>query len=110
VTVPKLVFELFVTGRTRQSQRAIQNLRGFFAEAPDVEYELTIIDVLEQPERAEERHILATPTLIRTSPLPPLRIIGDLSERDVVRQALGLLGATGSPASKPQFNEDHDHE
>jgi circadian clock protein KaiB len=110
VTVPKLAFELFVTGRTRQSQRAIQNLRGYFAEAPDVEYELTIIDVVEQPERAEERHILATPTLIRTSPLPPLRIIGDLSERDVVKQALGLLGASLSTATQTQVSEDHDHE
>ncbi len=70
-----LVFELFVTGRTRQSQRAIQNLRAYFADFPDVEYELTIIDVIEQPDRAEERHILATPTLIRLVPPPPLRIV-----------------------------------
>lgn len=89
--MPTLAFELFVTGRTRQSLAAIRNLRAYFAEFPGLDYELTIIDVLEQPDRAEESRILATPTLVRLVPLPSLRIIGDLSEKEIVWQTIGLL-------------------
>ena len=105
-----LVFELFVTGRTRQSQRAIQNLRAYFAEVPEVEYELTIIDVIEQPDRAEERHILATPTLIRLVPPPPLRIIGDLSDREIVRQTIGLLSSADDSSNHSHQGEDSSHD
>lgn len=108
--MPKLAFELFVTGRTRQSQAAVRNLRAYFGELPDVEYELTIIDVLEQPDRAEERHILATPTLIRMQPLSSLRIIGDLSEREIVWQTIGLLNSHDAhPETNPNDEESaHD--
>ncbi|MBK6733698.1 MAG: circadian clock KaiB family protein [bacterium] len=107
--MPTLVFELFVTGRTRQSQAAIQNLRAYFAEIPEVEYELTIVDVLEQPDRAEERHILATPTLIRLLPMPSLRIIGDLSAREIVWQTIGLLNSSDAPGTTRNLEEpNHD--
>jgi DNA-binding response OmpR family regulator len=109
LTLPTLVFELFVTGRTRQSQAAIQNLRAYFAEIPEVEYELTIVDVLEQPDRAEERHILATPTLIRLLPMPSLRIIGDLSAREIVWQTIGLLSSGDAPGTTRNIEEpNHD--
>jgi len=35
--LPTLVFDLFVTGRTRQFQAAVQNLRSYFAEFPDLD-------------------------------------------------------------------------
>lgn len=106
----KLVLELFITGRTRQSQAAVRNLRAYFEEATESDYELVIIDVLEQPDRAEERRILATPTLVRLQPLPSLRIIGDLSERETVWQTIGLLGGDAAqPAPNPD-EEDREHD
>lgn len=108
--MPTLVFELFVTGRTRQSQAAIQNLRAYFAEIPEVEYELAIIDVLEQPDRAEERHILATPTLVRLQPPPSLRIIGDLSEKAIVWQTIGLLNSQATHPGNHPNDEDCAHD
>lgn len=107
--MPRHVFELFITGRTRQSDRAIRNLRGYCADVPELDCELTIIDVLEQPERAEERHILATPTLIRLSPPPVLRIIGDLSDHEVFRRAIGLPGDADAP-SQTHNDGDPDHD
>ena len=44
--------------------------------------------MLENPEMAESERILATPTLIKSLPLPLRRVIGDLSDREKV--LLGL--------------------
>lgn len=51
-------------------------------------YDLEIIDVLEFPDLAEDERILATPTLIKSLPLPLRRVIGDLSDKEKV--LLGL--------------------
>lgn len=107
--MPKLVLELFITGRTRQSQAAVRNLRAYFEEAAGIDYELVIVDVLEQPDRAEQRRILATPTLVRLLPTPSLRIIGDLSERETVWQTIGLLGADGAQPGTNPDEEDPEH-
>lgn len=84
----KYHLKLFVTGQTPRSRRAIQNLYQTCQHMLDGRYELTIIDVLEHPELAEEEKILATPTLIKVSPPPLRRIIGDLS--DVEKVLIGL--------------------
>ncbi len=44
--------------------------------------------MLEFPELAEDEKILATPTLIKSLPLPLRRVIGDLSDKEKV--LLGL--------------------
>lgn len=53
---------LFVTGRTPQSQRAINNLRAICETDIQGAYEVEVIDVLEHPQLAENDKILATPT------------------------------------------------
>ena len=81
--------KLFITGQTAKSDIAISNIQKIFSQM-DVPLDLTIIDVLEQPELAEDSRILATPTLIKISPLPVRRIIGDLSDEKKVCSGLGL--------------------
>jgi circadian clock protein KaiB len=78
----KYRFKLFITGETTRSTRAVDNLRRFCDKELKDQYELIIIDVLERPEMAEELKILATPTLVKESPPPMRRIIGDLSNID----------------------------
>jgi circadian clock protein KaiB len=82
-----------VTGKSPRAETAIQNLRRICDEDLGGEYELDIIDVLEDPEAAEEAKILATPTLIKQLPPPLRRVIGDLSNKDKV-----LLGLNVRPA------------
>ena len=53
-------------------------------------YEITIVDVLEQPAIAEEDKIMATPTLIKLTPYPSRRIVGDLSDQAKVLAILGV--------------------
>ena len=49
-----------------------------------------MIDVLVHPEMAEEERIMATPTLIKSLPLPLRRVIGDLSDTEKVLLGLQL--------------------
>lgn len=86
----KYVLKLYVTGRTPRSERAIANLRRICDADLEGRYELTIIDVLERPQLAEDEKILATPTLIKELPPPLRRIIGDLSEKESVLLGLDL--------------------
>ena len=52
---------------------------------------MKVIDVLKQPQLAEEDKILATPTLSKILPPPVRKIIGDLSDREKVLIGLDLL-------------------
>ena len=87
----KYVLKLYVTGETPNSIRAISNLKKILGGKFEGVYELRIIDVLKNPQLAEDEKILATPMLSRVLPLPIKRIIGDLSERDKVLLGLDLV-------------------
>jgi len=91
-----IVLQLFIAGRTPRTEHAIATLRQLIEERLiGHPCELVIVDVLTDPQQAEERHILATPTLIKMSPLPQRRIIGDLADAD------GLLAALSLPPLSP---------
>jgi len=85
------VLKLYITGHTAKSDRAIANLKNLCEKELKDQYELNIIDVLENPQLAEDEKILATPTLIRELPPPFRRIIGDLSNTDKVLLGLDLF-------------------
>lgn len=65
-------------------------LRDICAQCLPSDHDMSIIDVLESPELAEEGRVLATPTLVRISPPPERRIVGDLSDQRIVLQALDI--------------------
>lgn len=81
---------LYITGRTPQSQRAIDNLRNICEAELAGDYDVEVIDVLEHPSLAENEKILATPTLVKRLPEPVRKIIGDLSDRERVLLGLDL--------------------
>lgn len=49
------------------------------------DYELTVCDVLKDPQIAEKEKVLATPTLVLLSPSPSRRIVGDMSDKEKVQ-------------------------
>lgn len=86
----RYVLKLYVTGHTSRTDAAIRNLRQICERDLGSEYDLQVIDVLEHPQLAEDERILATPTLIKSLPLPVRRVIGDLSRTDRVLLGLDL--------------------
>jgi circadian clock protein KaiB len=93
--------KLYVTGATPRAKLAIANLRRICEQELQGDYELQIIDVLEQPQLAEDERILATPTLIKQLPPPLRRVIGDLSDSEKVLLGLELRprDSTSTPKS-----------
>jgi circadian clock protein KaiB len=96
----RYVLKLYVSGATRRSQLAIENLNAICEQYLKDEYELEVVDIYQSPLLAKQAEILAAPTLIKQLPGPMRRMIGDLSERGRVLMLLGLKPKTDSHAPK----------
>ena len=84
-------FGLYLSGsNTRLSKRAIENLNSICEEHLNGRYCLQIIDIEEYPQIGIDKNIIASPTLIRESPVPVKRVIGDFSEREKALVAVGI--------------------
>ena len=84
------ILKLYITGTTPNSERALANLHRLCDEELDENYEIVVIDVLENPQLAENDRIMATPTLVKALPPPLRRVIGDLSDNEKVLLGLDL--------------------
>ncbi|MBD1215655.1 MAG: circadian clock protein KaiB [Dolichospermum sp.] len=85
------VLKLYVAGNTPNSVRALKTLKDILDQEFKGVYALKVIDVLKNPQLAEEDKILATPTLSKILPPPVRKIIGDLTDRERVLIGLDLL-------------------
>jgi circadian clock protein KaiB len=85
-----LRLRLYVAGNAPNSVRAIENIKAICAEYLLVSDEIEIVDLLKDPLRALADGIIVTPTLLRLSPLPVQRVVGNLSD---TRQVLMTLGS-----------------
>ncbi|MDH4183067.1 MAG: circadian clock protein KaiB [Nitrospinota bacterium] len=84
------ILKLYITGQTANSVRAMENLKEICKELVK-DYELRIIDILKEPQLAEDDKIIATPTLVKELPPPLRKIIGDLSNTEKVLLGLDLV-------------------
>lgn len=84
------MLELYVTGASPNSVRAITNLRAICSRYLKDRHSLRIIDVYQHPELASKIQIYALPMLIRKHPLPECKLIGDLSQTEKVLKGLDL--------------------
>jgi circadian clock protein KaiB len=87
---PRGELRLYVTGSTLLSSRAIENVEWMIREGLGEHYDCEVIDVLEHPDMATEDRVFATPALVRRSPEPIRKLIGDLSDRELVLSTLRL--------------------
>jgi len=86
----KYIMRLYVAGSTPQSSRAIANIKTICEAKLKGRYALTVVDLYENQERAREDQIVVAPTLVRLSPLPVRRLVGDLSKTERVLAGLDL--------------------
>ncbi len=86
----RVVFTLYVAGQSPRSAQAVANLERIGRDRLGGEYDLTVVDVADNPERAEAARVLTTPTVVKEAPGQPRRVTGDLSDAERVFMALGL--------------------
>lgn len=82
------VLRLFVSGHSALTEQILTTLQGVLESSRYYPYTLQMVDVSKHPEQAEADQISATPTLIRVSPKPIRRLVGEL---DNPRAILSLL-------------------
>ena len=73
------VFRLYVSSASPVSARALVNARRFFDSHLPGGYRLEIVNIGDHVEQARRDQVVASPTLLRLSPLPQRRFIGDMS-------------------------------
>ncbi|RYZ29125.1 MAG: circadian clock protein KaiB [Sphingobacteriales bacterium] len=83
--------QLFVNKNSPASVGAIENLHTICRKYFPGDYKLEVIDIMDDPDKAEEENILAIPTLIRKWPQPEIRLIGALTFNSRVLSGLGIV-------------------
>jgi len=87
---PVYQLRLYIAGASPNSNRAINNIRIFCEDHLKDRYQLEIIDVYQQPQIASKEQVIALPLLIKSSPPPFKRLIGDMSDTARVIKGLDL--------------------
>jgi circadian clock protein KaiB len=91
---------LYVAGDTPRSRSARATIAWLAGGGVQERVEASVVDVAEDPERAETDRVLLTPTLLRQAPGPARRVVGDLGDRARVAEALGLSAAGPTPTEQ----------
>jgi circadian clock protein KaiB len=95
VDAKKWNLRLYVAGQTPKSIVALANLKRICDEHLEGgQYEIEVIDLMENPQLARRDQIVAIPTLVRELPSPLKRIIGDLSNTERVLVGLDVTPRT----------------
>jgi circadian clock protein KaiB len=82
---------LYIAGQTPKSLTALANLKRICEEHMNGQYDIEVIDLMENPQLAQRDQIVAIPTLVRELPSPLKRIIGDLSNTERVLVGLDVV-------------------
>jgi circadian clock protein KaiB len=93
MTEPRPELTLFVSGASDLSARAIANATELCDVRLSGRFRLSVVDVHRDPAATLSSGVQAAPTLVRPSPLPMRRFVGDLSDGDAVVLRLGLTDA-----------------
>ena len=86
----RYLLRLFVAGMTPRSTLAVANIRSLCERYLSGAYELDVVNLYETPASAASQQIVAAPTCVRHFPLPPKRIVGDMSNTERVIAGLQL--------------------
>lgn len=81
---------LYVAGANPRSTRAIERIRRFCDVHLVNRHSLKIVDLYELPGSAIGAGIIAVPTLVKESPGPVRKLIGDLRDDMSIFSSLGL--------------------
>jgi circadian clock protein KaiB len=71
---------LYIAGNAPNSLHALANAKAICKKHFPECHELEVVDLLIEPRRGILDGIIVTPTLLRLSPLPQRRLVGDLSD------------------------------
>lgn len=87
------ILTLYIAGKTRKAERAIENINKYCEEHLQDKYSLEVVDLNEHPELGAGHQVVAIPTLIKKLPEPMRILVGDLSDKEKVLVGLNIKQA-----------------
>lgn len=90
-----LKLRLYLAGQTPKSILALCNLKRICEDYVHENYELEIVDLLNNPKLSEEDDIFLIPTLVRKYPKPVKKIVGDMTNSEEVVARISLTRKAG---------------
>lgn len=87
-TCRPVALTLFVSGASPRSAEAVATVRGLCERRLSGRYSLEVIDIYQQPDLIADEQLASAPTLVRRSPGPVQRLVGDVFD---TRKLLTLL-------------------
>ena len=76
----KYILHLYISRNNHSAEQTLSSIHQLLEEGLTSPYTLKIIDIAKNPEQTIAHQILTTPTLIRVSPKPTRRIVGQLHD------------------------------
>lgn len=86
----KIRLRLFITGHSKESLQAVSSLKKICSEELSGQADLEVVDVMKDTDLAKREKIFSTPTLIKESPKPRRRIVGDLADYEKLLTYLSI--------------------
>jgi len=83
-------FTLYVAGNGELTARALANFERLIRSRLGDRCSLTTVDIVQEPGQARTNRVVATPLLVRESPLPLVKVLGDLSHEQKLLTQLGI--------------------
>ena len=66
---------LYIAGSTSAGKQSVRDVKRVLKKS-SLDYTLEVVDILKNPQMALKNGVVATPTLIKTQPLPVQHIVG----------------------------------
>jgi circadian clock protein KaiB len=86
----KIKFTVFIFGQSLNSIRVLENVRRFCENFFESSYEIKIIDLSKEPEKAVEHNVLAVPTTMVDIDGQKKKLIGTLHDMDKLAEFLTM--------------------
>lgn len=90
ITENPVKFTIFIYGQSLNSIRVQENIRKFCIEMVKENYQIEVVDLAKEPERAVEHNILAVPTTIVEAGGSRIKLIGTLQDLEKLSEILLL--------------------
>lgn len=84
------ILRLFISGSNPSAEKTLANIHQLLERGLTAPYTLKVIDLDKHRQRGKSERVMVTPTLIRVSPPPVKRIVGEL---DNIEQILQIISS-----------------
>jgi circadian clock protein KaiB len=83
-----------VSSASQYAHTAVRNCEQVLARVDGSQVRFEVVDVSQQPHRAEAERVVYTPMLVKRLPLPRVYVLGDLSNTSALLDLLESCGVS----------------